>query len=61
MSILVISNSIEHFIAKTSKKGVFGLCIPFLIVNFITQEICGIFSFREPLGGGPIDSNVYDL
>ena len=57
----MISYSIEHIFAKASKKGVFGLSIPFLIIELITYKICGISRFGEPLCGGFIDTNVYSL
>jgi hypothetical protein len=57
----MISYSIENILAKAPKKSVFGLCIPFLIIDFITQKICSISRLGEPLGGGFVDSNVYSL
>jgi hypothetical protein len=61
MSTFVISYSIENILAKAPKESVFGLSIPFFIIILITYKICGISRFREPLGGGFIDTNVYSL
>jgi hypothetical protein len=61
MSIFMISNSIEHIFAKASKKDVFGISIPFLIIKLITYKICGISRFGESLCGGFVDTNVYSL
>jgi hypothetical protein len=57
----MVSNSIKHIFAKASKKSVFGLSIPFLIVKLLSYKICGISRFGETLSGGFIDTNVYSL
>jgi hypothetical protein len=57
----MVSYSIENILAKAPKKSVFGFCIPFLIIDFITQKICSISRLGEPLGSGFVDSNVYIL
>jgi hypothetical protein len=57
----MISYSIEKILAKAPKKSVLGLCIPFLIIDFITQKVCSISRIGEFLGGSFVDSNVYSL
>jgi hypothetical protein len=57
----MVSNSIKHIFAKASKKSVFGLDIPFLIVKLFTYNICGISRFGETLCGSFVDTNVYTL
>jgi hypothetical protein len=57
----MVSYSIKDIFAKASKKSVFGLSIPFLIVKLFSYKICGISRFGEPLCGGFVDTNVYSL
>jgi uncharacterized membrane protein len=57
----MISYYIENILAKAPKKSVFGICVSFLITDFITQKICSISRLGESLGGGFVDSNVYSL
>jgi hypothetical protein len=57
----MVSYSIKYIFVKVSKKSVFGLSIPFLIVKLFSYQICGISRFGEPLSGGFVDTNVYSL
>jgi hypothetical protein len=57
----MVSNSIKHIFENASKKSVFGLSIPFLIVKLFSYKICGISRFGEPLCAGFVDTNVYSL
>jgi hypothetical protein len=57
----MVSYSIKDIFAKTSKKSVFGLSIPFLIVKLFSYKVCGISKFGKPLCGGFVDTNVYSL
>jgi len=59
MGVFVVRDMVEHILAKASKEGVFGLCIPSFIVNLITNKVCGILRFWEALCGGSKHSNIY--
>jgi len=49
MGIFVVPHMVKDILAKASKKGVFSLCIPLLVVNLIALKVGGILRFWEAL------------
>ena len=45
----MVPDTVEDILAKASKEGVFGLCIPPFIVDLITDKVGGILRFWEAL------------
>jgi hypothetical protein len=59
VSILTVTYSIKHIIAMTSKNDVLSLCIPILIIYFISYWVGGFFKFYKPLSSGSKSSYIY--
>ena len=61
MGVFVVPDMVEDILAKASKEGVFGLCIPLLVICLITNGVGGVLRFWEALCGGSKHSNIYSL
>jgi hypothetical protein len=58
MNIIMVTYSIEYIFVKTPKKYVFGLHIPFLIMDLITYKIGRIARFWRTLSECTLNSNA---